>query len=237
MPCHSAHREFGIAQRVQSGRVRHFSSNPQINQIPPFLVVACRPPSKLATVASSPTLTHGLEKVPFSRRYSLGNGVTLKTTVLTSSMPTPISSSISSVTSDAVCCQFSMIGRRAMTMCYTVHCWRRPDFFGIDRLEKWLNEQKYLEVVNVEYSVTETDNSNTLARTVDGSVEIAYDLVRKRVSVWYCPEGRYNHDSKSKCRFCESTGLNGGYRYEDVVRWAVTQKRTTFNHQLCIQGR
>jgi hypothetical protein len=109
--------------------------------------------------------------------------------------------------------------------------------FGIDRLEKWLNEQKYLEVVNVAYSVTETDNSNTPARTVDGSVEIAYDLVRKRVSVWYCPEGRYNHDSKYDCRFCESTGLNSGYRYEDAVRWAVTQKRTTFNHQLCIQGR
>jgi hypothetical protein len=48
-------------------------------------------------------------------------------------------------------------------------------FFGIDKLEKWLSEQKYLEVVRVAYSVRKTDDLNTLAMTVDDSVEIAYD--------------------------------------------------------------
>jgi len=109
--------------------------------------------------------------------------------------------------------------------------------FGIDRLEKWLGEQKYLEVVKVAYSVTETDNLNKLVMTIDGSVEIAYDLVRKRGTVWYCPEGRYGHNSEHDCRCCTIGKENGGYRYEDEMRWTVTQKRTTFNHQLCIQGR
>jgi hypothetical protein len=110
-------------------------------------------------------------------------------------------------------------------------------FFGIDRLEKWLDEQKYLEVVKVAYSVTETDNLNKLVMTVDGSVEITYDLVKKRGTVWYCPEGRYGHYSEQDCRICTIGKENGGYRYEDQMRWTVTQKRTTFNHQLCIQGR
>ena len=73
--------------------------------------------------------------------------------------------------------------------------------------------------------------------TVDGSVEIAYDLVRKKGTVWDCPEGRYEHYSEHDCRFCTFGKENCGYRYEDAVRWAVTRKSTTFNHHLCIQGR
>ena len=66
-------------------------------------------------------------------------------------------------------------------------------FFGIDRLEKWLSEQKYLEAVKVAYSYTETNNLDTLARTVDGSIEIAYHPVTKRYTAWYCPEGITKH--------------------------------------------
>jgi hypothetical protein len=47
-------------------------------------------------------------------------------------------------------------------------------FFGIDRLEKWLSEKKYLEAVKIVYSVAETDNLNKLATTVNGDVEIVY---------------------------------------------------------------
>jgi hypothetical protein len=104
--------------------------------------------------------------------------------------------------------------------------------FGIDRLEKWLSEQKYLEIVKVAYWVTETNNLNTLANTVDGSVEIAYNPVMKRGTVWYCPEGNDRHNYEYDCRLCQIGKVNGGYRYEDTVRWVVTQKRTTFSHGL-----
>lgn len=111
-------------------------------------------------------------------------------------------------------------------------------FFGIDKLEKWLSDQKYLEVVKVAYSFTETDNLNTLDRTVDGSTEIVCHLVTKRHTTWFCPDGRSTHRNERDCRYCHMDGkVNGGYRYEDAVRWAVTKKQTTFNHQLCIQGR
>jgi hypothetical protein len=49
-------------------------------------------------------------------------------------------------------------------------------FFGIDRLEKWLSEKKYLEAVKIVHSVVETDNLNKLAITVNSNVEIVYHL-------------------------------------------------------------
>ncbi|KAF2174541.1 hypothetical protein K469DRAFT_707331 [Zopfia rhizophila CBS 207.26] len=111
-------------------------------------------------------------------------------------------------------------------------------FFGIDRLEKWLSEQKYLEAIEVAYSFTETDNLNTLTRTVDSSIKIAYHPVTKMYTACDCPKGRSTNMNEYDYRLCSTVeNVNSGYRYEDAVRWAVIQKRTTFNHQLCIQGR
>jgi hypothetical protein len=112
-------------------------------------------------------------------------------------------------------------------------------FFRIDTLEKWLREQKYLQVIQVEYLVTKTkDKPKAHRTTVDGSVEIEHHLVRKMGTKWYCSSHACDDCNEEDCaRSCGVEKRNGENRYEDTVQWAVIRKRTTFNHKLCIQGR
>ncbi len=63
-------------------------------------------------------------------------------------------------------------------------------FFGIDRLEKWLSEKKYLEALKIVHSVVGTDKLNKLATTVNGDVEIVCHPTWKKIRVYYCPDER-----------------------------------------------
>jgi len=111
-------------------------------------------------------------------------------------------------------------------------------FFGIDRLEKWLSEKKYLEAVKIVHSVAETDNLNKLATTVNGDMEIVYHPAWKKVRVYHCPDERPDHYDPGDCRHrCGSGRAIDSYVDEQELRMVVIQKQTIFDHQLCIQGR
>ena len=113
-------------------------------------------------------------------------------------------------------------------------------FFGIDRLEKWLNEKNYLEVVKVVYSVVETDNLNKLATPVNGDVEIMVHPMWQKKMVYYCPGAVRSHKKPSHCHISclvGTTNFTGQYMGEQKLIMTVIKKQTIFDHQLCIQGR
>jgi BTB/POZ domain-containing protein KCTD9 len=112
-------------------------------------------------------------------------------------------------------------------------------FFGIDRLEKWLSEKNYLEVVKVVHSVVETDNLNMLATPVNGDVEIVVHPMWKKKIVYYCPDAFRFHKKPNDCSdHCFSrTTFTGQYVGEQQLIMTVIKKQTIFDHQLCIQGR
>ncbi len=58
---------------------------------------------------------------------------------------------------------------------------KKARFFNINKLKKWLSEQKYLKIVKIAYSITEINNLNTLTMTINNSVEIAYNLIKKEI--------------------------------------------------------
>lgn len=113
-------------------------------------------------------------------------------------------------------------------------------FFGIDRLEKWLNEKNYLEVVKTVYSVEEKDNLKELATTVNDDVEIVFHPMWKKFRVYYCPEEMSSHKRPGDCEhYYPHTNRveKGEYGQEQRLRMVVIKKQTIFDHQLCIQGR
>jgi BTB/POZ domain-containing protein KCTD9 len=114
-------------------------------------------------------------------------------------------------------------------------------FFGIDRLEKWLNEKNYLEVVKIVHSVKEKDNLKKLATTVNDDVEIIFHPMWEKLRVYDCPDGRSYHNSRRDClndRYsCGHGREKGEYMQEQQLRMVVIKKQTIFDHQLCIQGR
>ena len=66
-------------------------------------------------------------------------------------------------------------------------------FFGIDKLEKWLREEKYLDVIKVEYSVIQEFNY-PLRTTIDGSVEIEYSPVSHGGCAVIRKQTTFNHE-------------------------------------------
>lgn len=135
-------------------------------------------------------------------------------------------------------------------------------YFAIERLEKWLCERKYLEVVEIHYLATETQDresytkyttSDSEGRTFmveDSFVEITtgsnmettmVPMVQQR-NRFYCPNGKHGKSNEEYCRSCieqardNKIHVNGGWRDEGQLKWCIVRKEVVFNHDLCVNA-
>ncbi|KAL2068580.1 hypothetical protein VTL71DRAFT_14917 [Oculimacula yallundae] len=135
-------------------------------------------------------------------------------------------------------------------------------YFGIDRLEKWLCGRKYLEVVEIHYSATETQDRDSYQKqitsdpegrkfmvenhfveiTTSGNMETTMVPMVQRQNFFYCPNGKHGKSSETYCRTCieqardNKINVNGGWREEDQLRWCIVRKEVVFNHDLCVNA-
>jgi len=135
-------------------------------------------------------------------------------------------------------------------------------YFIIERLEKWLRERKYLEVVEIHYLATETQDRGSYRKhttsdsngrtfmvehnfvkiTTSGNMETTMVPMVRQQNFFYCPNGKHGKSSESFCRSCieqardDNIHVNGGWREQGQLKWCIVRKEIVFNHNLCVNA-
>lgn len=111
-------------------------------------------------------------------------------------------------------------------------------YFRIQRLEQWLENQRYLDAVRTVYSVTEVEDINELSRSQLSNSELEFYPNRFIRKVYICPRGIHVHRGKPgacgrDCRRAQGDADNE-YEEEPVLSTLVVEKTTVFDMQVCL---
>jgi 3-phenylpropionate/cinnamic acid dioxygenase small subunit len=103
--------------------------------------------------------------------------------------------------------------------------------FAIDRLQKWLCEQKYLDTVKIRYVATETHarQRHCLTGSVmsrDRFIEIETRSNMETTMDPMTPQGN---------SFC-ANGKDRWQRSGEELKWCIVQKEVIFDHELCVNA-
>jgi hypothetical protein len=132
-------------------------------------------------------------------------------------------------------------------------------YFAIDRLQKWLCEQKYLDAVKIEYIATETQDRDSHRKhttndtnghqfmvedrfvdiTAKSNSKITIVPIAVQKNAFYCPNGKHGKSSEEYCRGCvrEARENNviglGGWKSVEQLRWCIVRETVSYDHKLC----
>ena len=132
-------------------------------------------------------------------------------------------------------------------------------YLGIDRLQRWLCERKYLDAVKIQIIATETQDRSSyekhttsepngrtfmvedrfLQLTSTSNTETTIVPVTQQRNSFYCPNGKHGKSSEEYCRSCfdqaSTRGISGygGWRGEEELKWCIVRKEVVFDHELC----
>ena len=135
-------------------------------------------------------------------------------------------------------------------------------YFVIERLEKWLCERKYLDVVTVHHMAIETGDRDSnrkhtvswpdgrtfmvedhfVEMTTRGNMETTMVPISQQRNSFYCPNGKHGKSNEEYCRSCAGQAadakinVNGGWRNEEQLRWCIVLKEFIFDHDLCVNA-
>ncbi|KAF4627894.1 hypothetical protein G7Y89_g10259 [Cudoniella acicularis] len=114
-------------------------------------------------------------------------------------------------------------------------------YFGIERLEEWLEEKKYLEGVKVSYSVEQRQGMwNFESGKDDDVVDVRISSATKKVYI--CPRNIFVHrGDPDRCGHqCvkQREKMGGAWLFEDEVVWVtgVVRKRVVVDGEVFIDG-
>ncbi|MCJ1393628.1 hypothetical protein MMC18_006503 [Xylographa bjoerkii] len=110
-------------------------------------------------------------------------------------------------------------------------------FFGVDALEKWLNNKTYLKVVKMEHHAWLVDSINSVGQTVGGDVELEYHTSWITKRVYVCPRGipvhRGNPDACGRACKNAQGDADDEYVKEHELKIVAIQKKTVFMQEMC----
>ncbi|RYN15621.1 hypothetical protein AA0113_g12499 [Alternaria arborescens] len=135
-------------------------------------------------------------------------------------------------------------------------------YFAIDRLQKWLCEQKYLEAVKIRHLAIETQDRTDYRKqttsdedgrkfmleerfveiTTSSNVETTIIPMTVQKNSFYCPYGKHGKSTEEYCRSCfqqardDSIVGHGGWKSEEQLRLCIVRREVTFDHNLCVEA-
>ncbi|KAI0102111.1 hypothetical protein GGR51DRAFT_562782 [Nemania sp. FL0031] len=116
-------------------------------------------------------------------------------------------------------------------------------YFGIEKLEDWIRNQRYLEAVKTRYSldVLGPDEAASLKRYSDttiGAERWEFSYLQQGQKRYVCPRKVPEHyDNPGSCgRKCRSFRGDSGVEYEEahVITTIVTKTQHVFNPAICL---
>lgn len=110
-------------------------------------------------------------------------------------------------------------------------------YFQIEKLEKWISEQGYIQAVKVHRSAKVLVGVWALYEDVAADVEVEYHPCWKTEKVYVCPREIASHrGDPSRCgRQCRNAqgGADREYVEEDVLKVVEIRKTIVFDHKVC----
>lgn len=118
-------------------------------------------------------------------------------------------------------------------------------YFGIPKLEEWIEKGRYLDVVRIKQSTIISDDidpqgSEYLNRTVQANTRVDFSTAWGTKQVYVCPRGILVHrGDKNRCGLaCEKARARAGgvvtFEHEPVLRMAITETYMSFNLAACM---
>lgn len=115
------------------------------------------------------------------------------------------------------------------------------NYFQIARLEKWIKDKTYLQVVKISHSAKELESADAIDETIATDVEVEYHPTLKTEKVYVCPRGiSVHHGNPSACgRLCQNARGDKEDEYvdKDVLITLVIRKRIFFDQRICVEER
>ena len=110
-------------------------------------------------------------------------------------------------------------------------------YFGIEDLHIWIRDQKYAQIVRVQYTVDEVKGDGVSAMdrftTLDGTSDRLYHPVWGTEKVYQCPRNIFVHiGNPNACgRACDRARSDEGDTYIDreILRTLIITKKTTIS--------
>lgn len=114
-------------------------------------------------------------------------------------------------------------------------------YFGVEPLQKWLEEQKYLQAVKIVRSARVLEGVGNVSETAGADVKVEHHVTWKTKKVYVCPRAIYVHmgDRNACGRLCRNARIDGVDEYEDeeVLKVFEVRKRTVLDPKMCVEQR
>lgn len=116
-------------------------------------------------------------------------------------------------------------------------------YFGIARLEDWIENERYLAAIETKHISTLVTGENALEEisdrfgVVQGNSKLDFSSAWEMKKVYLCPRGIVVHRGRpGRCgQRCHRAGT-GEYEEEQVLKMVVTRHEVIFNPKLCLDG-
>lgn len=113
-------------------------------------------------------------------------------------------------------------------------------YFQIDRLERWIAEKRYHQVVRVQRFGSVERGADGFNETLGTDVEVECHPTWRTEKVYVCPRGIASHrGNPDACgRMCRSRQGEADPEFadEDVLKIVKVCKRIIFDHNMCFDG-
>jgi hypothetical protein len=112
-------------------------------------------------------------------------------------------------------------------------------YFQIHRLQEWLEDKQYFDVVKVQRSAEKLD-VGFLSETLPTYVDVEYYPAWGTKKVYVCPRGIYMHRGRPEACGKNCMKVQGDadtiYEEEPVLRALMVKKEVIFDRQACLVG-
>jgi BTB/POZ domain-containing protein KCTD9 len=112
-------------------------------------------------------------------------------------------------------------------------------FFGIDHLQQWIEEKRFLEAVKTSWSGNIVEGTASLGTITRPDEDLYIYPVQTTKKVYVCPRGIYVHrGNPSACgKMCAKARADNDneseYEEESVLSTLIISKKTTVDYKMC----
>ncbi|KAI9819402.1 MAG: hypothetical protein M1826_001151 [Phylliscum demangeonii] len=114
-------------------------------------------------------------------------------------------------------------------------------YFQIPRLEKWIADKMYIQVVKVSYTAEELAGAMSHSVTLPADVEVEYHPAWKNTKVYICPRGIPVHRGRPEAcgKLCKTVQGDASVEYEEVLelQMMVVRRCTIVDRDSCVEDR